>query len=169
MGQFLDKISEKNDVILDSINNIAHEFNMQFIISMNNSDIEEYINTKYEDKYIHISKWIPIEEAYIHSKFIICHGGHGSCMGIFKYKVPALVIPTHTEREYNARLVENIGVGISIPYNEITKNRMEQAMRSLLKNKTYKTRVKYYNHMINNKYNRGGTLAAEHILSLCSV
>lgn len=41
----------------------------------------------------------------------IHHGGHGSCMAALTYGVPSLILPTHTEREFNARAVHKLGAG----------------------------------------------------------
>lgn len=168
IGQCLDEISETSENILKSIHNIAYEFNIEFIISIENKHTAEHISSKYADENIHICNWLPIEQAYSNSKFIVCHGGHGSCMGLFQYKVPALIIPTHTEREYNARLVEAVGAGISIPYDDITERKMEQAMRRLLLDSKYKDNTVHFNQVINSRYHDGVALAAKYILSLCS-
>ncbi|MBO8162781.1 MAG: hypothetical protein H0Z34_03550 [Brevibacillus sp.] len=41
----------------------------------------------------------------------IHHGGHGSCLAAIMQGVPSLIIPTNTEREYNARKVSRLEVG----------------------------------------------------------
>ncbi|MBU7316756.1 glycosyltransferase [Paenibacillus oleatilyticus] len=41
----------------------------------------------------------------------IHHGGHGSCMSSIARGVPSLIIPTHTEREFNARHLHELGIG----------------------------------------------------------
>ncbi|PZD95716.1 hypothetical protein DNH61_12190 [Paenibacillus sambharensis] len=43
------------------------------------------------------SDWLSRAKLYIH------HGGHGSCLSSILHAVPSLIIPTHSEREYNAR------------------------------------------------------------------
>ncbi|WP_405080230.1 glycosyltransferase [Paenibacillus chitinolyticus] len=41
----------------------------------------------------------------------IHHGGHGSCLSSIMAGVPSLIVPTQTEREYNARKVYELGIG----------------------------------------------------------
>ncbi|CAM4474801.1 glycosyltransferase [Paenibacillus tarimensis] len=41
--------------------------------------------------------WLSKAKLYIH------HGGHGSCLSSMLHAVPSLIVPTHSEREYNAR------------------------------------------------------------------
>ncbi|MGN7401944.1 glycosyltransferase [Cytobacillus praedii] len=48
--------------------------------------------------------WIKNSELFIH------HGGHGSCLSSIMAGTPSLIIPTHTEREFNARKVCSMGV-----------------------------------------------------------
>nr|WP_239565274.1 nucleotide disphospho-sugar-binding domain-containing protein [Brevibacillus fulvus] len=50
-------------------------------------------------------------ELLARARLFIHHGGHGSCMSAIMHGVPSLVIPTHSEREYNARKVWELGVG----------------------------------------------------------
>ncbi|WP_127531389.1 glycosyltransferase [Paenibacillus kobensis] len=47
--------------------------------------------------------WLSRVKLYIH------HGGHGSCLSSIMQAIPSLVIPTHSEREYNARCLWELG------------------------------------------------------------
>ncbi|MGM1050635.1 MAG: glycosyltransferase [Bacillota bacterium] len=51
------------------------------------------------------------EDMLKNSILFIHHGGHGSCLSSLKHGIPSLIIPTHTEREYNARKIQKIGTG----------------------------------------------------------
>ncbi len=45
-----------------------------------------------------------------HSRLFIHHGGHGSCYSSIMAGVPSIIIPTHTEREFNARRMAECGL-----------------------------------------------------------
>ncbi|SDZ37755.1 nucleotide disphospho-sugar-binding domain-containing protein [Bacillus sp. 166amftsu] len=45
------------------------------------------------------------------AQLFIHHGGHGSCLSSIAYGVPSLIIPTHSERVYNARQFCQLGLG----------------------------------------------------------
>lgn len=51
------------------------------------------------------------EKQLAHCALFIHHGGHGSCLAAIMQGVPSLIIPTNTEREYNARKMSELGVG----------------------------------------------------------
>ncbi|MEY9095616.1 glycosyltransferase [Paenibacillus sp. RC84] len=44
-------------------------------------------------------------------RLFIHHGGHGSCLSAIMRGIPSLILPTHTEREFNARKVQETGAG----------------------------------------------------------
>src|SRR5882724_5114805 len=74
---------------------------------------------------------------------LIHHGGYGSCQtGLFAGK-PAVIIPTFSERESNARRVANLGAGIVVPV-EVAKGAkrvnttvLRQAVQEVLTNPRY--------------------------------
>jgi UDP:flavonoid glycosyltransferase YjiC (YdhE family) len=45
------------------------------------------------------------------SDLLVHHGGHGSCMTGLSAGTPAVIIPTYSERESNARRVAALGAG----------------------------------------------------------
>ncbi|PWW03221.1 UDP:flavonoid glycosyltransferase YjiC (YdhE family) [Paenibacillus cellulosilyticus] len=49
--------------------------------------------------------WLSQAKLYIH------HGGHGSCLSSIMQAIPSLIVPTHSEREYNARRLCELGGG----------------------------------------------------------
>lgn len=164
--------------IVDYKGNGGQKFFELIIDVFKDNDIEAIISTgsivtstklakRYNYERIKIVDWIPIKEAYTNSNLVICHGGHGSCMGLFKYMVPGIILSTHTEREYNARLLEELGAGISIPYENFSKKEMEHAITTILGNESYMNKIKYYNELISTRYQNGEVLAANYILSLC--
>lgn len=62
-------------------------------------------------------------------------------MGQFRYGVPSIVIPTHTEREYNARMIDKMHAGTFIIRDEIKAERLYNNIIQVMKDKSYKEAV----------------------------
>lgn len=165
-GQLIDYAGKSGLDLLTSIINMINDNDMEAIISTGSAESATRLSAQNPYQNIQIVDWMPIEEAYSKCNLVICHGGHGSCMGLFQFMVPGLILPTHSEREYNARLVEELGVGISIPYEKFSKERVRRAIVSILEDPSYMSQVKNYHDLINMRYKRGEILAADYILSL---
>ena len=59
----------------------------------------------------HYEPWLPGMAMAEKSDLLIHHGGHGSCMTGLCAGTPAVIIPTYSERESNARRVAAMGAG----------------------------------------------------------
>jgi UDP:flavonoid glycosyltransferase YjiC (YdhE family) len=62
----------------------------------------------------------------------IHHGGHGSCLSAIIKGIPSLVIPTHTEREYNARKICKLGVAEYMLPDTFTPEHLYQMSRYII-------------------------------------
>lgn len=76
---------------------------------------------------------------------IVFHGGHSSVMTCLKAGTPAVIIPTITERESNARRLEALGIGevimpVTGPDGEKSVNRaeFEAKVRRVLRDPSYR-------------------------------
>jgi UDP:flavonoid glycosyltransferase YjiC (YdhE family) len=114
---------------------------------------------------IQVREFLPMELAYPDSRLVIHHGGHGSCMGQFRYGVPALVLPTQTEREYNARAVAELGCGRFIPRDDLDDDRIQTAIRALLLDEAALDRTRAYQQELASRYPDGAAIAADAILA----
>ncbi len=77
---------------------------------------------------------------------MVHHGGHGSCMTGAFAGTPALIVPTMTERESNARRLASLGVAeLQIPVvDEINEKRVSSAafgetVQTMLADSSYRT------------------------------
>ncbi len=77
---------------------------------------------------------------------VVHHGGHGSCMTGAFAGTPALIVPTMTERESNARRLASLGVAeLQIPVvDEINEKRVSSAafgetVQTMLADSSYRT------------------------------
>lgn len=59
----------------------------------------------------HYQEWVPGMAMAEKSDLLIHHGGHGSCMTGLCAGTPAVIIPTYSERESNARRIAAMGAG----------------------------------------------------------
>lgn len=65
----------------------------------------------------HYEPWLPGIAMAEKSDLLVHHGGHGSCMAGLCAGTPAVIIPTYSERESNARRVAAAGAGdVVLPF-----------------------------------------------------
>ncbi len=112
---------------------------------------------------VKIVDWLPVEQAYSQCDIIIHHGGHGSCMANFKYGRPALIIPTHTERKFNAHRMQDLQAGLILQKEDLSSQSLLEGIQQLLENCKYMDVIKTYKHMIQTHYINSVRTAANYI------
>jgi len=115
---------------------------------------------------IQLVDWMPLYLAYGMSRLVIHHGGHGSCMATFQYGTPSLVVPTQSEREYNARAMENLGTGRMILPCDFNADSLLQVVDDMLSDPTYRERAICWRHEIRRRTYGGARQAAQVIREL---
>jgi len=73
-----------------------------------------------------------------HARLFIHHGGHGSCLSAMVNGVPALIIPTHAERQFNARHVYQTGCGEYLLPGMFTAEHLYQLATYVAQDPVYK-------------------------------
>ncbi len=127
----------------------GHEFN-----------IPEYSGHKLE-----IIPWRIISPDYKPS-LIIHHGGHGACLTAISAGIPSVIVPTHAEREYNARNLAALGCGEFVPMDQIDVRHVRQAIEGVIKNPAYADTCTQWSHTIAARNYGGADLAARIISCL---
>ncbi len=102
------------------------------------------------------------------SALIIHHGGHGSCMtGLFT-GTPAVIIPTYSERESNARRMVQLGAAeILIPHLNSSSEKivpaeiLREKVRLILSDSSYRDNAKKMSRVMQNY---GGAKQAAHLI-----
>ena len=63
-----------------------------------------------------VEGWVPQVKILLHSSIggFVSHCGWSSVMEAMKYGNPIIAIPMHIDQPVNARLVEEIGVGVEV-------------------------------------------------------
>jgi UDP:flavonoid glycosyltransferase YjiC (YdhE family) len=91
-------------------------------------DIPEYTGQRLE-----VVPWCVVSPAY-KPDLIVHHGGHGACLTAISAGIPAVIVPTHAEREYNARNVAALGCGEFVPMDRNDVRHVRRAIEGVIKN-----------------------------------
>jgi MGT family glycosyltransferase len=90
------------------------------IAALANEEVDVVLTTGYQElpeefgklpANFHHAAYVPGPLMAEHCDLIVFHGGHSSVMTCLKAGTPAVIIPTMTERESNARRLASLGVG----------------------------------------------------------
>jgi UDP:flavonoid glycosyltransferase YjiC (YdhE family) len=65
-------------------------------------------------------RYVPRLAMAARSDVLIHHGGYGSCQTALHAAKPSVILPTYTERESNARRLEQAGAGIIVPVHRMS-------------------------------------------------
>ncbi|MEM3857713.1 MAG: glycosyltransferase [Thermoprotei archaeon] len=79
--------------------------------------------------------WLPDRRvAYAAADVFVSVGGQTSVGEALRYGLPMVVVPTpnHTEHDQIASSLQSVGVAVKIPFSELTPERMQQAVRTIV-------------------------------------
>ena len=82
------------------------------------------------------------------------------------YGTPSYIIPTHTEREFNARKMQEMGVAKMILPEEITETQIEKDINELLTQASYREKSRMYQNKITQIHPRGEIMIADYVESV---
>ena len=105
--------------------------------------------------------FLPQLEVLENADFFITHAGIGSVMEAAYYGVPMLAIPQMDEQAFTAKCMVDAGLGIMIPKEELTPERLREAIHELTTNPVYAENVK---KMSAELQKLGGAYAAEKVM-----
>ena len=108
-----------------------------------------------------IYKWLPVSKLYEHTDLIIHHGGHGSCLSSIIHGTPTLVLPTHSEREYNARRLSAMGISEFINPRTSTVEELKLRIKLMLGNVEYAKMAQKFSEIIKQREYKKEILAAD--------
>lgn len=155
-ARFNDNVGESGINIFKAMIGMQKELDAQLLVSTGSIyDKKIAVNILNENELseddIKIVDWIPMSVAYSQSDLVIHHGGHGSCLGQFIYNTPSLILPTHSEREYNARMLGGIGVSEFVEIEHLSSRDIALKVDKLLSYDYYQENLRYYNEVIRNR------------------
>ncbi|XP_035706972.1 UDP-glucuronosyltransferase 2B7-like [Folsomia candida] len=115
------------------------------------SRLKQKVIWKYESndipdlqKNILLSKYLPQQDLLGHDKIrlFITHCGTGSWEEAIFHGVPQIGIPFFGEQPLNARTAENRGYLVRLDWNELTEERLMEAIQEVISNPKYRDNVK---------------------------
>ncbi|SDN47897.1 conserved hypothetical protein [Fictibacillus solisalsi] len=89
------------------------------------------------------------------ASLFIHHGGHGSCLSSIKYRVPSLILPTHSERYFNAKRISQLGVGDYMLPNIVTDEHFVKMVKYMISDTSYSVNLRDYNIKVANRKYKG--------------
>jgi len=88
---------------------------------------------------VHVEKWWPQRAAMAHASAMVGHGGMGTTLAGLVAGMPMVVVPLFADQPDNARRVEAIGAGITLPGGPEAVGRLGDAVHSVLGDPSYRT------------------------------
>ncbi|MBD2463098.1 hypothetical protein H6G89_18850 [Oscillatoria sp. FACHB-1407] len=73
-------------------------------------------------KNVFVERYINADLLLPHCDAIVCHGGNGTVYQALRHGVPVIAIPFHNEQDYNARRVQQLGLGKRLSHKRIWKD-----------------------------------------------
>jgi len=120
---------------------------------------------EYCGRHLEIVPWRVISACY-KPDLIIHHGGHGACLTAISAGIPSATVPTHAEREYNARNLAGLGCGEFVAMNHIDVEPVRRTIESAIKNPAYARECAQWSRTIAARKYEGAELAARSIMRL---
>lgn len=105
--------------------------------------------------------FLPQLEVLENADYFITHAGIGSVMEAAYYGVPMLAIPQMDEQAFTASCMVKAGLGIMIPKEELTPEKLREGIHELTSNPVYKENVR---KMSVELQSLGGAYAAEKVM-----
>jgi|GEM_PF-1036963 len=156
-ARFYDNVGESGIKIFKAIIYALRDFDANIIISTG-SELDKKIALEvlkeynYRSNHFNLIDWIPMGVAYGGSDIVIHHGGHGSCLGQFLYGVPSLIMPTHAEREYNARMCTRLEVAEFLKTVDLCEDSILSEIEKILTMGHYRKNLLVWNKKIKDGY-----------------
>ncbi|XP_045497979.1 UDP-glycosyltransferase UGT5-like [Colias croceus] len=122
--------------------------------------LNQTILWKWEDKTLHgqlrnlVTKpWLPQREILAHPniKVFISHGGLIGTQEAIYNGVPIIGIPIYADQFNNLLLVQQIGFGRVLRYQDINENALESVLNDVLTNKSYASKAKEMSKRFNDR------------------
>jgi UDP:flavonoid glycosyltransferase YjiC (YdhE family) len=120
---------------------------------------------EYRGRALEIVPWRVISGGY-KPDLIIHHGGHGACLTAISAGIPSAIVPTHAEREYNAKNLAALGCGEFVATDRIDVDRVRRAIEGVIRNPAYACQCTRWSQTIATRGYGGADGAARSIMRL---
>ncbi|GAB4238121.1 MAG: glycosyltransferase [Elainellaceae cyanobacterium] len=112
---------------------------------------------------VFLEKYINADALLPYCDVIVCHGGNGTIYQALKHSVPIVTIPFHNEQDYNARRVQQLGLGKRLSHKQVWQNftSVFTTMEEVVDNASYRQTASVFQQHLNQW--QGPIRAADHI------
>lgn len=127
-------VSSLGKETLDAILSVFRRLDVNILMKWENDSLSNKPDN------VKVRKWFPQPDILAHPKcrLFITHGGiHGLSEAVY-HGIPVVGIPFFSDQEFNMRFAEKEGFGYILLKNEVSEDKFELAVRSVLNNHTYK-------------------------------
>jgi MGT family glycosyltransferase len=150
-------------VILQAATDVLGNEDMQVVLAMGYHDVPKEL-LPLPSNFIHV-RYVPGIAMAQRCDLMVHHGGYGSCQTALYTGTPAVIIPTFSERESNARRISAIGAAEYVPvtrdkqgYKKVDHALMKEKVRMVLSDGSYKKKAEQYSKKLE-KYGGPGKAA----------
>ncbi|KAK5640239.1 hypothetical protein RI129_011050 [Pyrocoelia pectoralis] len=100
-----------------------------------------------------VDQWTPQQDILRHRgvKLFITHGGAQSVEEAIYFKVPMLMLPTHSDQRAMAHCMLSKDVALSLNHDAMKKKQFKSAILDLLENAKYRRKMKYLNELVHDQ------------------
>ena len=142
-----------SEVILLACIEALAELDVHVVLTTGHHSIpEEYLPLP---ENFHFASYLPGIALAERCDLMIHHGGYGSCQTGLYTGTPAVIIPTFSERESNARRIASLGAGVFIlpevtagGVKKIAIEKFQAQVMHVLRTPTFRQRAKKYSQLI---------------------
>ncbi len=120
---------------------------------------------EYQGPQLEIVPWRVISPDY-KPNLIVHHGGHGACLTAISAGIPSVIVPTHAEREYNARNLAALGCGEFVPMDQIAVHDVRRAIENVITKPAYARECAKWSQTISARRYGGADLIARIIMRM---
>ena len=120
---------------------------------------------RYEGRHLEVVAWRVISDGY-RPDLIVHHGGHGACLTAMSAGIPSVVVPTHAEREYNARNLVALGCGAFVAMDQIDTDNVRRAIASVIESPAHARACAQWSETIAARKYGGAELAAHTMMRM---
>jgi uncharacterized protein (TIGR00661 family) len=140
-GRLRDSTGDTGIKIVEKIISASRQLPHQKFILATNESLKQ--NFSKIPKNIEV---IPSFDTYMlkNASLFIHHGGHGSCLSSIVCEVPSLVIPTHSERYFNAKRLNQLGVGDYLLPDMVTDDHFIKMLNYMISDPSYSMNLRDY-------------------------
>ena len=163
-GHMYDTSGPSGLTILENVLHAFQDTEYDVIISTGADQILD--NVPKTSSNITITDWVPTTQLAKECSLMVHHGGHGSCMLGLVHGIPSVVTPTFSEREFNARQLEEINAGTFITPDNLTPSYLLEVVNESLNNNQLISNAKRWSEELQNRAYGGPLKAKEHIMKL---